>query len=478
MTDNKKATKHSTTETNINVEGLSEIILECYKKNNKLKIRVISEGYDSELNVRFPRDLREEGALYSVETIEKTKGNYYLVKGNITKIDQDLDSVIAKNSDLNNEQSQTILTEEKTLKETTTPQDLTELANERAEASGETTTSERLKELANKSIELACLVAQNPHCPSDLLAELAHNEDRLIRQAVTNNPNTPKNTLLKLGTEFPEELLDNPIFDLLLLENPNLLAEMPTSTLKSMVKIETVPNSFLNWAVNYGDDEVLIALLSNPQLSQEDLVQLTKHKNPQIVEEAKLHINWNEEIENPEEFIRKALRYNNLSSYMLREELEFFVNYFFKEMISSQWGYDLLFSNKNLRISLASNPNTPVRVLEKLATDDDKDVRRSVAENPNTPVTLSKKLGIDYIFRISEKSRRPDLGCLAVFLSPYAETSHLAKNFRSTSWLERWAIAQNPNTPENTLSYLVQDGNRLVRSAAELNIKQRQNGGK
>lgn len=43
------------------------------KKNNKLKIRVISEGYDSELNVRFPRDLREEGALYSVETIEKNK---------------------------------------------------------------------------------------------------------------------------------------------------------------------------------------------------------------------------------------------------------------------------------------------------------------------------------------------------------------------------------------------------------------------
>jgi Ca-activated chloride channel homolog len=81
MTDTKKMTKHSTTETNINVEGSSEIILQCYKKGSQLKIRVISEGYDSELNVRFPRDLREEGALYSVETIEKTKGNYYLVKG-------------------------------------------------------------------------------------------------------------------------------------------------------------------------------------------------------------------------------------------------------------------------------------------------------------------------------------------------------------------------------------------------------------
>jgi hypothetical protein len=74
------------------------------------------------------------------------------------------------------------------------------------------------------------------------------------------------------------------------------------------------------------------------------------------------------------------------------------------------------------------------------------------------------------MFNNLAKGTSPNLCRLAVFLSPYAEIIHLAKNFRSTSWLERWAIAQNPKTPDNTLSYLIEDGNRLVRSAAELNL--------
>ena len=85
------------------------------------------------------------------------------------------------------------------------------------EASLETTSPERLRELAEQNVKLARIVA--------------------------SNPNTPRETLLELGTEFPEELLKNPVFDLLLLENPNLLAQMPESTLKSLVKLEIMPNS-------------------------------------------------------------------------------------------------------------------------------------------------------------------------------------------------------------------------------------------
>ncbi|WP_373479225.1 hypothetical protein [Geminocystis sp.] len=561
------------------------------------------------------------------------------------------------------------------------------------EASLETSSPERLRELAHQDLKLARVVAKNIIAPPDLLAELAHSQDQSTRKAVVSNPNTPKETLLELGSQFPEELLDNPIFDLLLLENPNLLADMPTSTLKSMVKRETVPRAFLDWAVNHGDDEVLIALLRNPQLSKEHLTKLTEHKNTQIVEEAKFHVNWDKEIENPEEFIRQALRKNDLTIPQGKEKI---ISNLFTEMISPQWVYDFLVStngdvcnqvasNSNTPVSLleklatdsdrwirsyvaknpntpvtslenlaidsdsnvryrvvsnpnitkqikekvllfneyytthkfptdilkqlavdsrtsvrsyvasnqntpvvlleklatdsdsgvcrdvaenpntpvvileklatdsdsgvryevAGNPNTPVIILEKLATDSDSGVRYEVAENPNTPVVILEKLASDsdvcinvasnpntpitlleklatdsdrwirsYVaknpntpvsileklatdsdsdvrinvaknpntpvnlkiemFNSLAKGTTPNLGRLAVFLSPYAETSHLAKNFRSTSWLERWAIAQNPNTPDNTLSYLVQDGNRLVRSAAELNIKQRQ----
>jgi len=48
------------------------------------------------------------------------------------------------------------------------------------------------------------------------------------------------------------------------------------------------------------------------------------------------------------------------------------------------------------------------------------------------------------------------------------------KNFRSEHWLERYAIAQNPYTRDNTLKYLVNDGNKLVRQAATVNLQQKQ----
>ncbi|MGI0483596.1 HEAT repeat domain-containing protein, partial [Geminocystis sp. CENA526] len=772
-------------------------------------------------------------ALYSVETIEKTKGDYYLVKGNITKIDKDLDSVIAKNSGLNNEQNQTILTEEKTFKKTTTPQDLTELANESAEASGETTTSERLKELANKSIELACLVAKNPHCPPNLLAELAQNEERLVRQAVTNNPNTSKETLLNLGAEFPEEFLDNPIFDLLLLENPSFLAEIPKSTLESIVKLEKFPQPFFTWVLDNSNDNdpLLMALLSNPNLTREHLERLSSHKNSLIAQEAKLHINWNEKIENTGDAIKKALNQSalvvpeskgnifvnlyyrgifqkwanepwaklidfclkddemffyfsfdalknvlifnpntpphllekllekcfskdkdksdnipydmyssifndlihnsrNISKNLLQELISLYYDekipdelkselakillgsyhtpcsvlndilysgkapydvyagtnveddaYWFecgwfdnyvdraKDMYEISWEehnrlfklletklnhghlnhalihpqmsrymknnpttpdhlllglawnrthdldttgrtlstnmyefglatdiagnrftpqdvlsdlafdmqlkihcnlanscskpkvleqifYDVnsltgsrwdelsssdtecdydyykdntfnslvenpntpakvlenmalqeLTGKKNWDGSLlreiashpntsgkvltkiashpeipaevsekiASHPKTPIKILEKLANNDNdkRDISKALLQNPNTPVSLLENHIYPFCVDFLMEGTKPDLGRFIVLFSPYAKVSHLENNFRSTSWLERWAIAQNPNTPDNTLSYLVKDGNKLVRSAAELNIKQK-----
>lgn len=65
------------------------IIVECYKKGSQLKIRVISPGYDPELNVKFPRDLREEGARYSVEILEEVQGKYYSAKGKIEKLESE-----------------------------------------------------------------------------------------------------------------------------------------------------------------------------------------------------------------------------------------------------------------------------------------------------------------------------------------------------------------------------------------------------
>lgn len=41
-------------------------LVECYGKGTKLKVRITSDGYDSSLNMSFPKSVREEGARYSV----------------------------------------------------------------------------------------------------------------------------------------------------------------------------------------------------------------------------------------------------------------------------------------------------------------------------------------------------------------------------------------------------------------------------
>lgn len=37
-------------------------------------------------------------------------------------------------------------------------------------------------------------------------------------------------------------------------------------------------------------------------------------------------------------------------------------------------------------------------------------------------------------------------------------------------WLERYAIAQNPNTPPTVAVRFAQDGNRIVRAAAQASL--------
>jgi hypothetical protein len=61
--------------------------------------------------------------------------------------------------------------------------------------------------------------AQNENTAPEILAESAQNEDTLIRKYVASNPNTPVEALQNLGKEFPDEIITNPIFYLLFLEN-------------------------------------------------------------------------------------------------------------------------------------------------------------------------------------------------------------------------------------------------------------------
>jgi Ca-activated chloride channel homolog len=70
-----------------NAEG--GILLECDRIGGKLRIRVVSDGYDPSLNVQFPRSIREEGVSYVVDEVTlSANGSFYRVSGNIRRLGQ------------------------------------------------------------------------------------------------------------------------------------------------------------------------------------------------------------------------------------------------------------------------------------------------------------------------------------------------------------------------------------------------------
>jgi Ca-activated chloride channel family protein len=64
----------------------SGVELHCVREGGKLRVKVLSEGYDAAKNVQFPRAIRAEGARYVVEGLElSSDGSFYRVQGAITR---------------------------------------------------------------------------------------------------------------------------------------------------------------------------------------------------------------------------------------------------------------------------------------------------------------------------------------------------------------------------------------------------------
>jgi outer membrane protein assembly factor BamB len=61
-------------------------VVECIDDHGRLRVRVISGGYQTGWNVQFPRDMREIGARYVVEGLHETSRGFYRVRGEIRRL--------------------------------------------------------------------------------------------------------------------------------------------------------------------------------------------------------------------------------------------------------------------------------------------------------------------------------------------------------------------------------------------------------
>lgn len=357
------------------------------------------------------------------------------------------------------------------------------------EATDDKTSPRRLRYLAKSSRTLTPLVAANPNANPELLAELARKKDKKIRQAVAANPNTPTEVLWQLGEEFPEKVLNNPVFSLLLLENPNLVERIPENTLLNFLKSPVVPVSFIEWAVDNSANNIVgtlsFVLTMNPQTPQPVLEKLISKDC--AVEEARLHVNFPErEAQNLEKAIgvsiETLLHYEGYKD-VIGEDWEFLaeigvIPLVFLEVFANDERNNLrrraarsyLLSDRyfeklaldldmHVRFEVARNPSTPVKVLKQLAKDVSLDVRLSVAENPNVPASILEELGRDRC----DSVRR---AVAENFNTPATVFEELAKD-RDKSVRNR--VAVNPRVPVDLLEQLAMDAELVVAVASNAN---------
>ncbi len=65
------------------------VLIQVVKAKSKLRARVVSDNYDPNKNMRFPRSIRKEGVLFVVEDVKPSAdGSYYIAYGKIQRLVQ------------------------------------------------------------------------------------------------------------------------------------------------------------------------------------------------------------------------------------------------------------------------------------------------------------------------------------------------------------------------------------------------------
>ncbi|OIJ64409.1 WGR domain-containing protein [Streptomyces mangrovisoli] len=62
------------------------IVVQCVQDGGRLRVQVISDGYETGWNVQFPRAIREPGARYVVDGLHAAAGGFYRVRGDIRRL--------------------------------------------------------------------------------------------------------------------------------------------------------------------------------------------------------------------------------------------------------------------------------------------------------------------------------------------------------------------------------------------------------
>lgn len=270
---------------------------------------------------------------------------------------------------------------------------------------------------------------------ADLLTSLSHDPDSKVRRAVAGNPSTPTEILLNLGKEFPDEITANPIYNILLLEDPESLFVRLSLARSSMLS-----DAALTQFSSIDDEEILCAIAQNP-VTPLSILETLVHNPPQLYEEPE----WSDY----DRIFASVAKSPNVSVELLTELVE---------------------RGGSVCYAIAENPKTPPNFLQKFATWRNYDMQQALLQNPKTPASVLEILAGENHPKIEAGVKaHPNVTETAIKIAnfvwgrsgtPIEILERLAIDHRPQI---RQLVAEHPCTSPTALEKLAQDKEQNIR---------------
>jgi hypothetical protein len=289
--------------------------------------------------------------------------------------------------------------------------------------------------------------ASNPETAPEILRELSQHELIEVRQAVAMNPNTPIEILWELLPLFPDKIIENPIFSLLILENPNWIQTIPESYLAAVLQQSDPPEMIVLAALKYKDD---FGTASSIQVLAANQVAKKPHIPVEVLEEIVLEhkVLYSWIIENPKIQINSFKRFARMNDRGFQGDLISFC-------LDEDFETGFLWPQ---HLEWTDTIEAVIPLLVENAVDDI--IRDDLLTRANLPLkyipTLIRNLSDGSLFQLA-KSKRTSSRVLAGLADCQAE---------DTNWQIRilQAIAKHPQTPISAIEKLVRSEYKAVRA--------------
>lgn len=140
--------------------------------------------------------------------------------------------------------------------------------------------------MRDDSLKAGRVIARSATANSEKLLLLSKSDKKFVRRNVILNPATPPDILIALAPEFPREFFDHPLLDLMILEDPRLLARLQPGTLKTYLSDPDCPESFIIWACKHGTKGDQLVIMKRPNLATRWLKAIANGPHPRAAERA------------------------------------------------------------------------------------------------------------------------------------------------------------------------------------------------